>query len=100
MILKEPFGCYIAEGEWSIDSTQKSLDKNFLQFDNALDDLPGPTACMLRLERFSSWFEDGLHSESKYLDELELAFHSNYCSSKNILFSIYRRCDMVLAFNP
>jgi len=100
MILKEPFGCYIAEGEWSDNSTQKSLDRNFLQFDNALDDLPGTTARMLRLERFSSWFEDGLHSKSKYLDELERAYHSNYCSSVNTLLSIYNNCSMVLAFNP
>jgi len=100
MILKEPFGCYIAEGEWSDNSTQKSLDRNFLQFDNALDDLPGPTARMLRLERFSSWFEDGLHSKSKYLDELERAYHSNYCSSVNTLLSIYNNCSMAMAFNP
>jgi hypothetical protein len=100
MTLDKPFGCYRAEGGWSDDSTQTSLDKNFLQFDNALDDLPGPTARMLRLERFSSWFEDGLHSESKYLDELERAYHSNHYSSENILFSIYGRCGMVLAFNP
>ena len=55
---------------------------------------------MLRLERFSSWFDDGLQSESKYLDELKGAYHSDHCSSENILFSIYNRCSMVLAFNP
>jgi len=55
---------------------------------------------MLRLERFSSWFEDGLHSESKYLDELERAYHSDHGSSESILFSIYSRCSIVLAFNP
>lgn len=100
MILKEPFGCHIAEGEWNDNSTQKSLDGNFLRFHNALDDLTGPTARMLRLERFSSWLEDGLHSKSMYLDELERAYHSDYFSSVNTLLSIYNSCNMVLAFNP
>lgn len=63
MILDKPFWRYRAEGGWSDNSTQKSLDKNFLQFDNALDDFPRPTARMLRLESFSSWFEDGLHNK-------------------------------------
>lgn len=26
---------------------------------------------MMRLERFSSWYADGLHSSSRYMDELE-----------------------------
>jgi hypothetical protein len=99
MILDKPFGLLRAEEGWSNYSTQKSLDTNFLRFDNALDDLPGPTARMLRLERFSSWFEDGLRSESKYLYELERAYHSDHGSSENILFSIYRKCSMVLAFS-
>jgi hypothetical protein len=73
--------------------------EELLTFDNALDDVPGPTARMLRLERFSSWFEDGLHSESKYLDELERAYHSYHGSSENILFSIYSKCSIVLAFS-
>jgi hypothetical protein len=55
---------------------------------------------MLRSYRFSSWFEDGLHSESKYLDELERAYRSDHGSSESILFSIYSRCSIVLAFNP
>jgi hypothetical protein len=100
MILKGPFGCHITEGEWSDDSTQNSLDRNFLQFDEALDDLPGLTACMLRLDRFSSWFDGGLYSQSKYLDELERAYRSDHCCSVNTLLSVDSNYRMVLAFNP
>ncbi len=100
MVLDKPFGCHGAEGEWSDDSTQGSLNRNFLRFDNALDDLPGPTARMLRLERFSSWFEERLYGESKHLDELERAFHSDHSSTENLLYAIYNRCAMALAFNP
>jgi hypothetical protein len=94
MMLDMPFRCYRAEGRRSDDL----LKSYFLQFNNALDDPPGPTARILRLERFSSWFEDGLHSDSKYLDELKRAYHSDHGSSENILFFIYSRCSMVLAF--
>ena len=43
----------------------------FMDLDAELDVLPGETASVLRLERFSTWYMDGLISESKYKQELE-----------------------------
>ena len=49
MIRDQVYFCYRA-GDWSDYSVQMALDTIFLQFDNALDDLSGPSARMIRLE--------------------------------------------------
>ncbi|OQE08011.1 hypothetical protein PENVUL_c011G07828 [Penicillium vulpinum] len=38
--------------------------------ETSLDELPGRTACLLRLERFQNWFEDGTSWKSLYETEL------------------------------
>jgi hypothetical protein len=47
------------------------LDKVFHHLGAALDYVPGLTANMMRLERFSSWYDNEIYGKSKYLDELE-----------------------------
>jgi hypothetical protein len=47
------------------------LDKVFHHLDAALDYVPCLTANMMRLERFSSWYDNEIYGKSKYLDELE-----------------------------
>jgi hypothetical protein len=61
-----------------------------MDLDIELDLLPGITANMMRLERFSSRYTDGLGSESKYERELERILntrstsHYNYNQPKHI----------------
>ncbi|KAL9027767.1 MAG: hypothetical protein Q9196_003761 [Gyalolechia fulgens] len=67
MVLEEPFGtCSDPEHPWVDEETQENADNIFTDFDLALDQLLGPTAEMLRLDRFSSWYTDELHGESRY----------------------------------
>jgi len=47
------------------------LDKVSHHLDAALEVVPGLTANMMRLERFSSWYDNEIYGRSKYLDELE-----------------------------
>ncbi|MCJ1291294.1 hypothetical protein MMC34_002837 [Xylographa carneopallida] len=51
--------------------TLEDRDQMFMDLDLELDVLPGFTARMLRLERFSSWYTNALGSESKYERQLE-----------------------------
>jgi hypothetical protein len=47
------------------------LDNVFHHLDAALDFVPGLTANVMRLERFSSWYDNEIYGKSKYLDEME-----------------------------
>jgi hypothetical protein len=85
MMMDEPFGILKDDDDdgWGDDKTQIYLDTTHLQFDAALDDLPGQTARMMRLDRFSSWYTDGrytyaLDNELQYLNELERVYHSKH----------------------
>ena len=69
---EEAFGTSLdADDPWNDKILQKDQDQMFMDLDVELDLLPGNTANMMRLERFSSWYTDGLDSESKYERELE-----------------------------
>ena len=69
---KEIFGTWLnADDQWDDKSLQDDQDQMFMDVDIELDMLPGITANMMRLERFSSWYTDGSGSESKYERELE-----------------------------
>jgi hypothetical protein len=100
MMMEEPFGKALDDSVWSDDYTQQCLDTIHFQFDDALDDLPGYTARMMRLDRFSSWYTDELHSESKYLRELERIYHGKYFTPDNSKFKIEHRYRLMLTFNP
>ncbi|KAI4169369.1 MAG: hypothetical protein LQ343_005762 [Gyalolechia ehrenbergii] len=67
MMLGEPFGTWSKPDEpWNDEETQEDADNIFTDLDLALDLLLGPTAEMMRLDRFSSWYTDEFHGESRY----------------------------------
>ena len=72
LVEKESFGTYLnAEDPWDDKNIQLDIDQMFMDLDLELDMLPGFTASMMCLDRFSSWYTNGLGSESKYEIELE-----------------------------
>lgn len=81
---------------------QDDLDDMHMDLDLALDILPGATAAMLRLERFSSWYVDGLGSESRYEKTLERIFKAQDDSrfSTNPPRLVQLRYEAMQAFNP
>ena len=73
-MISQPYGTSLdaQEGNFYGDDTiQKRLDKSFSNLDRALDTLRGRTADMLRLRRFSRWYDDNHFGKSRYMDELE-----------------------------
>ncbi|KAI4278616.1 MAG: hypothetical protein L6R38_005210 [Xanthoria sp. 2 TBL-2021] len=69
---EEPFGTYPEPGDvWGDQCIQEDRDKLFMHLDLDLDLLPGPTADMMRLDRFSSWYSSTFGGESKYEKEYE-----------------------------
>ncbi|KAL9099555.1 MAG: hypothetical protein Q9163_004962 [Psora crenata] len=69
---KEPVGTYLNPDDLHNDrELQEDLDEISIDLDIELDMLPGPTANMMRLDRFSSWYADSLGGESKYEREYE-----------------------------
>lgn len=81
---------------------QRKLDEIFIGLDLALDLLPGNTANMLRLDRFSSWYVDKVRCESHYEKELERIIKS--LSSRRVkerkIFSLYERYSGMIVLNP
>jgi hypothetical protein len=103
------FGSSQESALWDKDLVQRSLDLNFLQHDRALDRLWGPTASMMRLHRFSTWFTNDLGSESKYLNEIEgtiydpttaMTFDPEEKEMAIFTSSLKVRYDWMLLFNP
>jgi hypothetical protein len=84
LVQKEAFGTWLdADDPWNDKSLQGDQDQIFMDLDIELDLLPGITANLTRLERFSSWYTDGLGSESKYERELERILKTRSTSSYN-----------------
>ncbi|MCJ1486445.1 hypothetical protein MMC06_006622 [Schaereria dolodes] len=72
LIREKFFGAYFnADDPWDDKSVREDQGDIFMDLDLELDVLPGTTANMMRLERFSPWCNDGLGSESKYERKLE-----------------------------
>lgn len=92
-----------ATDPWSSINLQIDQDKISMNLDIELDVLPGSTARMMRLERFSSWFTDGLDSESKYERELERILRTwrrAHGTDWNTPDHIRLRYAAMLAYNP
>lgn len=71
LVQKEIFGHWLnVDDPWDDKSLQDNQDQMFMDLDIELDMLPGITANMMCLERFSSWYTDRSGSESKYEREL------------------------------
>lgn len=65
LMLKDSTGALLdVKDPWCLENLQKSQDQLFMDLDRELDLLPGTTANMMRLERFSSWYSDGFGSNS------------------------------------
>jgi hypothetical protein len=90
-----PFGTSLKAGSvWPDDIAQKYLDSTYISFENLLDMLPGRTAGMLRLHRFSTWYDS--NGTSTYLKEVE-RISSNV---KIKLHMLKERYILMLAFYP
>ena len=50
---------------------QVQLDEDFLRLEEELDTIPGKTAAMLRLERFSAWYGQKAYNRPSYLAEID-----------------------------
>lgn len=71
---KEPFGTVLSPGDpntWNDEELQEETDNILMGLDLSLDLLPGHTANMMRLDRFSQWYTEKLGGESKYEREYE-----------------------------
>jgi hypothetical protein len=91
----KPFGILLKAGSaWSDDVTQKYLNSTYVSFEDSLDMLPGRTAGMLRLHRFSTWYDS--NSTFTYLKELE-RISSNVKIKLHMLKEQY---TLMLAFYP
>ncbi|KAL8676044.1 MAG: hypothetical protein Q9186_007399, partial [Xanthomendoza sp. 1 TL-2023] len=91
---KQPFGTWLdPDDPWNDAEIQKERDCIYAQLDLDLDLLPGPTANMMRLDRFSSWYTDIASGESKYEKEHERIFKSwtdfPFCGRR--VWSLFRR---------
>ncbi|KAL8881613.1 MAG: hypothetical protein Q9198_001216 [Flavoplaca austrocitrina] len=99
----EPFGsCPDPDDFWGDESLQEESDKLFLQMDLDLDLLHGPTANMMRLDRFSSWFPKTFGIESRYERDHEriIKTWTDYALSSRRLWSLFRRYVRMRALNP
>ncbi|KAL8760300.1 MAG: hypothetical protein Q9199_000082 [Rusavskia elegans] len=100
---KEPFGTYPDTGDfWGDENLQEDRDQLFMHLDLDLDLLPGPTANMMRLDRFSSWYTNAFGSESRYEKEYEriIKTWTDYGLSSRRLWSLFRRFARMRASNP
>lgn len=99
---QEAFGTRMNPADCLNDSfIQADLNDMFMALDVELDVLPGVTAVMMRLERFSLWYTQGLGSESKYERKLERILKTgSFCHNRNSLKHIQARYAAMRAFNP
>jgi hypothetical protein len=99
MRLRVPFGEFTDEDGDSDADMKKELKEGFLQLDSALDVIPGKTARWLRLERFSTWFDEKVFGgRSKYTDEWESITKEGHFSEEIKHFRWRWKC--MAAFNP
>lgn len=91
---KHPFGTYLDSDDiWDDAQCQKTTDETYIQLDLDLDLLPGPTANMMRLDRFSSWYKNNTSGESKYAEEYERIIRTwtHFRVSFRRVWSLFRR---------
>lgn len=80
---------------------QQLADQLFVELDLALDLLPGNTANMLRLARFSSWYDDASGSDSSYEREMKriIKMWPSRRVQERRIYSLYERYSGMLIFN-
>ena len=70
------------EDPWDDVKCQQKIDKTFMDCDEALDTARGPTAEHMRQERFSSWFENGIGTRSRYVERIEGILERGFLAHK------------------
>ena len=100
---KDPVGTYVdPDDEWSDVVLQQDLDDISLELDLELDRLPGETAELMRLERFSSWYTDKLGTESRYEEECKRLIKAcpNIALQHHSMVQLQWRHLALRAYNP
>jgi hypothetical protein len=101
---QEPFGALGAcnsRDPWSDNMNIRDQDTCWNRFDEALDDLEGPTAWILRLDRFASWYTKGIVSDSEYVDEWKrIDRNQTALDSSNSGRAMHRRYCAMWTLNP
>jgi hypothetical protein len=106
MKMKEPFGTYNQEnqeGRHSDNAIQNTLDLQFVKLEGKLDSISGFTADKMRLERFSSWYDNQFQGKSKYMDELDRILKSESLDEARKMgctLALKWRYRLMAAFNP
>ena len=87
--------------EWDDWGIQEDLDDLSVDLDLELDVLPGKTANMMRLHRFTTWYTPRLGSDYKYVEEYEriIKSHNRYMVSEEALRRLNWRYGAMRAFN-
>ncbi|KAL8992347.1 MAG: hypothetical protein Q9169_007166, partial [Polycauliona sp. 2 TL-2023] len=84
--------------------TQQDMDEFYMQLDLDLDLLPGPTANMMRLERFSTWYTDKFQGKSNYEEEYRRIIMGLENTDVDLgirrVWSLFRRFACMRALNP
>ncbi|KAL8725348.1 MAG: hypothetical protein Q9166_007408 [cf. Caloplaca sp. 2 TL-2023] len=90
------------DDEWDDLALQEQMDELYVRLDLDLDSLPGPTANMMRLERFSSWYTGKIGGESKYEKEYERIFKTwpDFAFIPSMIAGLHIRYLDMRAFNP
>ncbi|KAL8897190.1 MAG: hypothetical protein Q9207_007334 [Kuettlingeria erythrocarpa] len=102
---KEPFGTVLSPGDpniWNDEELQEETDNILMGLDLSLDLLPGNTANMMRLDRFSRWYTEKLGGESRYEREYEHMIGTWKASSeeRRITSRLQWRHGAMRAFDP
>ncbi|PMD59271.1 uncharacterized protein K444DRAFT_630880 [Hyaloscypha bicolor E] len=98
------------EADQETRSDEKAKERSdilYAHFDLALDGEEGETADMLRLHRFSTWYQRGANHGSEYLRELERIWRDRAWEAawrdgwnENDSIAIEKRCYMFHSLNP
>jgi hypothetical protein len=102
-MLKDPFGTIQGDSVWWDNEIQEDIDEIYCKVEYALDQIPGHSADMMWLDRFSSLYTDTdalRNGDSDYFCEQERLRLANVHSRDNRYDSIKRRWHAVRAFNP
>lgn len=99
----EPVGTYLnPDDPWDDGVIQREVDQIYMDLDLDLDLLDGPTAAMMRLDRFSSWYTDKFGGDSHYEQENERIIRSwadrRACHRRT--WSLHRRYERMIALIP
>ncbi len=102
---KEPFGTVLSPWDpniWNDEELQEETHNISMGLDLSLDLLPGHTANMMRLDRFSQWYTEKFGGESKYEREYEhmIGTWEESSEERRITSRLQWRHGAMRAFDP